>query len=105
MLQHYVFLKYRDGTDGTHVQTFCDRMLALRETIPGIHHLEIGRDELHDARSWDLVLIMRFESVTALRAYQSHAAHLAVMAFNAPFVASVASVDFSSSVQSSPTLA
>jgi hypothetical protein len=100
MLQHYVFLKYRDGTDGTHVQTFCERMLALRATIPAIQHLEIGIDELHDARSWDLVLIMRFESVQALRAYQTHAAHLAVMAFNAPFVASVASVDFSASVES-----
>ena len=99
MLQHYVFLKYRDGTDGMHVRAFCDRMLALRQTIPGIRHLEIGHDELHDARSWDLVLIMRFESVAALRAYQSHAAHLAVMAFNAPFVASVASVDFSAGIE------
>ena len=100
MLQHYVFLKYRDGTAATHVQTFCERMLALRATIPGIRHLEIGRDELHDSRSWDLVLIMKFESVQALRDYQSHAAHLAVMAFNEPFVASVASVDFSDSVRS-----
>jgi hypothetical protein len=100
MLQHYVFLKYRDGTSGTHVQAFCDRLLALRAAIPGILHLEIGLDELREARSWDLVLIMQFDSVEALRAYQSHAAHLAVMAFNEPFVASVASVDFSGSVQS-----
>ena len=100
MLQHYVFLKYRNGTDETHVQSFCERMLALRAAIPEIRHLEIGLDELHDARSWDLVLIMRFESVTALRSYQSHPAHLVVMAFNAPFVASVASVDFSASVAS-----
>ena len=100
MLQHYIFLKYRDGTSGTHVQTFCERMLALRAAIPGIRHLEIGLDELHDSRSWDLVLIMRFESVAVLRAYQSHAAHLAVMAFNEPFVASLASIDFSGSVES-----
>lgn len=100
MLQHYVFLKYRYGTDKTHVQSFCERMLALRAAIPVIRHLEIGLDELHDARSWDLVLIMRFESVAALRSYQSHTAHLAVMAFNQPFVASVASVDFSATVES-----
>jgi hypothetical protein len=100
MLQHFVFLKYREGTDRTHVQTFRERMLALRAAIPVIQRLEIGIDELHDARSWDLVLIMSFESVPALRTYQSHPAHLAVMAFNAPFVASVASVDFSDSVGS-----
>ena len=77
MLQHYVFLKYRDGTSDGHVAAFCERMLALRGTIGGIQHLEIGRDELHDARSWDLVLIMEFASVEALRAYQRHPDHLA----------------------------
>ena len=94
MLQHYVFLKYRDGTSDAHVVAFCERMVALRATIDGIQHLEIGRDELHDARSWDLVLIMVFASVEALRAYQRHPEHVAVMAFNDPFVANVASVDF-----------
>ena len=94
MLQHYVFLKYRDGTTDGHVAAFCERMVALRGTIDGIQHLEIGRDELHDARSWDLVLIMEFASTEALRAYQRHPDHQAVMAFNDPFVAKVASVDF-----------
>ena len=94
MLQHYVFLKYREGTSDGHVVAFCQRMFALRGTIDGIHRLDIGRDELHDARSWDLVLIMAFASTEALRSYQRHPNHLAVMAFNDPFVANVASVDF-----------
>ena len=96
MLHHYVFLKYRDGTSDDHVAAFCERLLALRGTIEGIEHLEIGRDELHDARSWDMVLIMRFASLDALRAYQRHPQHLAVMAFNAPFVTGLGSVDFTS---------
>jgi hypothetical protein len=94
MLQHYVFLKYRDGTPDGHVVAFCERMYALRGTISGIEHLDIGRDELHDARSWDLVLIMEFASTEALRAYQRHPDHLAVRAFNDPCVADMASVDF-----------
>ena len=94
MLQHYVFLKYRDGTPEQHVTAFCDRMRLLRGTVAGIQRLEIGRDELHDARSWDLVLIMEFTSVETLRTYQRDARHLAVMAFNEPFVAHVASIDF-----------
>jgi hypothetical protein len=94
MLRHYVFLKYRESASAGHVTSFCERMLALRDRIPGILHLEIGRDELHDARSWDLILIMEFASVDGLRAYQCHPDHLAVMAFNEPFVADVASVDF-----------
>ena len=99
MLQHYVFLKYREGTSDGHVVAFCQRMFALRGTIDGIHRLEIGRDELHDARSWDLVLIMEFASAEALRAYQRHPDHLAVRAFNDPFVADMASVDFTRAVR------
>jgi stress responsive alpha/beta barrel protein len=94
VLHHYVFLKYRGGTTEGHVVAFCERMFALRGTIGVIQHLEIGRDELHDARSWDLVLIMEFASAEALREYQRHPDHVAVMAFNDPFVANVASVDF-----------
>jgi hypothetical protein len=94
MLRHYVFLKYREETSDAHIAAFCEGMLALRSAIEGIQHLEIGRDELHDARSWDLVLIMAFASVTALRAYQRHPQHLELMAFNEPFVANLASVDF-----------
>ena len=99
MLQHYVFLKYRDGTTDGHIADFCGRMLALRGTISENQRLEIGRDELHDARSWDLVLIMEFASAEALRAYQRHPDHLAVRAFNDPFVADMASVDFTRAVR------
>jgi hypothetical protein len=94
MLQHYVFIKYRAGTAATHVDGFSARMLALRGVIAEIEYLEIGRDILHDARSWDLVLIMRFTSVEALRRYQQHPDHVKVMEFNQPCVEAVASVDF-----------
>lgn len=94
MLQHYVFLKYREGTTDGHIDAFCERMYALRGAIGEIEDLEIGRDEVQDERSWDLVLIMEFASVEALRAYQRHPDHLAVTSFNDPFVANVASVDF-----------
>jgi len=94
MLQHYVLIKYRKDVSEEHVAEFCRRMLALRGTIAGIDHLEIGRDILRDGRSWDLILIMRFASVPVLRTYQQHPDHQTLMAFNKPFVADVASVDF-----------
>jgi hypothetical protein len=94
MLQHYVLLRYQKSVSEEHIAEFCRRMLALRASIPGIEYLEIGRDILHDARSWDLILIMRFASVGVLRSYQQHPEHQKVMAFNQPFVADVASVDF-----------
>ena len=96
MLQHYILIKFRKGTSDEHIGEFCSRMLALRTTISGIGHLEIGRDILHDARSWDLILIMRFASTEALRSYQQHPEHRSLMAFNQPSVEDVASVDFES---------
>jgi hypothetical protein len=94
MLQHYILIKYQKSPSEEHIAEFRRRMLALRTSISSIEHLEIGRDILHDARSWDLILIMRFASVDALRSYQQHPEHQKVMAFNQPFVADVASVDF-----------
>ena len=93
MLQHYVLIKYKQGTSDEHIREFCRRMLALRTTISAIEHLEIGRDILRDARSWDVILIMRFASTEALRTYQKHPEHVGVMAFNQPSVADVASFD------------
>ena len=94
MLQHYILIKYQKSASDEHIAEFRRRMLALRTSIPGIEYMEIGCDILHDARSWDLILIMRFASIDALRRYQQHPEHQKVMAFNQPFVADVASVDF-----------
>ena len=94
MLHHYVFIKYANGTPNAHIEEFCARMEGLRTNVPGIEHLQIGRDMLHDARSWDLILIMRFVSIETLRRYQQHPEHVQLMAFNQPAVAQVGSVDF-----------
>lgn len=98
MLQHYVFIKYLEDAPSTHVVAFTERMLALKKTIPEILKMEIGRDILHDARSWDLILIMEFESIATLSAYQKHPEHQSLMVFNNPFVAEVGSVDFEKSL-------
>ena len=94
MLQHYVVIRYEKSVTDDHIAEFCKRMLALRTSIPDIQYLEIGRDILREARSWDLILIMRFASVAALCSYQQHPEHQKLMAFNQPFVANVATVDF-----------
>ncbi|MEY4640491.1 MAG: hypothetical protein RLZZ227_485 [Pseudomonadota bacterium] len=99
MLHHYVFIKYRAGTSDAHIAEFVKRTLALRSMIPEIEDLEIGRDMLHEARSWDLVLIMRFASVEALQRYQPHPEHVKVKEFNTPQVDSVASVDFAEALR------
>ncbi len=94
MLQHCVFIKYKTGTPESHVQIFCEKMLALPKLIPEILDLEIGQDEFHEERSWDLILIMRFESEDTLRTYQKHSEHVAAIQFNNPLVDKVGAIDF-----------
>ena len=48
---------------------------------------------------------MAFDSVAALRAYQAHPEHVALMNFNDRFVTDVASVDFSRTGPSLPSRA
>jgi len=93
MLQHYVFLKFHPGTSEAHVEEFCQRMLALRSRIACIEQLQVGRDVVRDARSWDLMLSLQFASLEALRQYQRHPEHQQVMAFNASALAAIGTVD------------
>ena len=94
MLRHFVFIKYKQGTSDAHIDEFLERTRALSESIPMLCDLEVGRDVLHTARSWDVMLAMRFNSLEELHEYQVHPAHQALMAFNNPQVADVGSVDF-----------
>ncbi|BFM51391.1 Dabb family protein [Marinomonas sp. THO17] len=94
MLQHYVFIKYQDNVPGAHINSFIEKMQALRHSIVEIKALHIGRDELKENRSWDLILDMQFDSLEDLRHYQSHPEHQAAMAFNSPHVADVGAIDF-----------
>jgi hypothetical protein len=94
MLRHFVFIKYKQGTSDAHIDEFIRMTRALPASIPTLRDLEVGRDVLHGARSWDVLLAMRFNSLEELREYQVHPAHQALMVFNDPQVAEVGSVDF-----------
>jgi hypothetical protein len=94
MLNHYIIIKYQAHTPEQHIDIFCQRMLALKLKIPEIISLDIGRDILCTERSWQLILIMQFESLNTLKIYQQHPEHQSLMEFNALHVADVAAVDF-----------
>jgi len=93
MLQHYVFIKYQESTSDEHIQAFKDKMLALKNTIKEIKRIEVSIDELHEERSWDVVLNMQFDSLEDLRIYQMHPDHVAVVQFNGPKVAQAGALD------------
>lgn len=94
MVHHYVMLKFKENTPADHISAFVSKMLVLSENIDAVASLQMGRDELREARSWDLILDMRFRCYKDLETYRQHPEHIAVMQFNDPFVNSIAVVDF-----------
>ena len=98
MVHHYVMLKYKNETPEDHISAFTSKMRALGETIDTIASLKIGRDELREGRSWDLIMDMRFRGYDDLQTYRHHPEHVALMRFNDPFVSDIAAVDFTDSM-------
>ena len=94
MLEHYVFIRFKQDTPQTHVDEFCQRILALPNTINELHEVQIGHDIVREARSWDLMIRLHVDDIDALIRYQVHPDHQAVVQFNAPFVADIGVIDF-----------
>ncbi len=93
MITHIVLFKFKDRSN---VEKSRDVLLGMRGKIPLLRHLEVGMDVLHSERSYDIVLITRFDSMDDLKAYQVHPIHLEVAKYiNSVKEASIA-VDYES---------
>ncbi len=82
MIKHIVMWNFADEAGGsdkaTNLRTVQERLLALKQVVPGVITLEpvIPADPFE--HSYDLVLYSEFESADALRAYATHPDHVAV---------------------------
>lgn len=94
MLHHMVMIKVSDGTPDDHLQAFRERVLAMPETISEIQAIDVHLDELHTARSWDVLLHVQFENRDALQAYLVHPDHQAAVAFNQAYQTAIAVLDY-----------
>ncbi|HOU91293.1 MAG TPA: Dabb family protein [Polyangiaceae bacterium] len=92
MFTHVVLFKLVDPV--ADVERVRQGLLALRDEIPGILGLEVGVDVLRQERSYDVALIVRFDSRAAHDAYQAHPAHRAFAELLRPLRSHVAAVDF-----------
>lgn len=98
MVTHIVAWRLKDSalgqTKAENARRMQAQLEALRGRIPGLRHLEVGRDFSATENSSDLVLLTRFESRAALAAYQVHPEHQAVAAFVSLVAAERRLVDF-----------
>lgn len=99
MIIHIVFWQlhaFAEGNDrASNAQLLKQKLEAMRNTVAGLHRLDVGLDIIGDDNAADVALYTEFEDQESLAAYQAHADHVAMK----PFVAAIRSerrvVDYS----------
>ncbi len=74
MITHLVSFKLLDSAP-ENVAATREKLLSMQGEIPQLRYLEVGVDKLRTARSFDLVLITRFDSWEDYDGYQNHPYH------------------------------
>ncbi len=74
---HLVMFRLEDPEDAPHVKNM---LLAMQGRIPQLRYIEVGIDDAPSPRSAHVVLVTRFDSPEALRAYETHPHHVEVVA-------------------------
>lgn len=79
MICHIVFWKFLDHAENhtkeENMDIVKERLTALIPIIPQIRSFKIGKDVLHSDMSYDMALIMEFDSLSDLDLYKNHPEH------------------------------
>ncbi|HEU5348136.1 MAG TPA: Dabb family protein [Ktedonobacterales bacterium] len=94
MIRHVVAVKLRNAVTEDERDRWMDSVRHLANEIPVVRNLTIGSDVLHLPRSYDVALVVDFESQEALLTYERHPAHVAVAAVSRSLADNMVSVDF-----------
>lgn len=92
MLTHIVFFKLHDRKN-------LDEVKKVLQSIDGnvdfARKVKVGCDVVHSQRAYDIALIIKFDSLKDMEAYQVHPYHVdVVMKKTKDFIEKSASVDF-----------
>jgi len=74
MVTHIVLFKLKD-TSNASIRAAQEKLLGMEGRVEMLRHLEVGLDAVHSARSYDIALVTRFDSLADLQAYQVHPYH------------------------------
>lgn len=95
MVKHIVFWKVNEEFDKE--TTFLEikgRLESLAGNIPGLAHIEVGRDFSNSPVAFDVALYSTLESKEALDKYQVHPLHEAVKEYIGTVTTERAVVDY-----------
>ena len=92
MIKHIVFTKFENADEQAPIAS--EMLLALKEKIPQIRSIETGRDFKRSERSFDLALIVTFDTKEDLEIYDHHPEHEKARAYIKAHRTGTATVDF-----------
>ena len=94
MLHHVVCMRFADGVTDAQIQAIHEGLAALPASIPELKSLDLGRDVVKGERSFDFALVAVFEDLDAMKRYQVHPDHQAVLTLIRAATQQVVAVDF-----------
>lgn len=94
MIRHIVFLKFKPETTQDRIAAIEQGLSALPAVIPEIKEYDFGRDMVGSERSYDFALVSSFADMDAMKRYQVHPDHQAVLVKIKDACASILAVDY-----------
>lgn len=98
MLKHIVMWKFKDAFAGKTKEELMEEqraaLLALPAKIDLIRGMEVGKDTVHGANSFDMALVSEFDSRDDMLAYRAHPDHVAVSKRMKEYVTDRVCIDF-----------
>ena len=76
MVKHVVCFKLNDGESPEKAK---EVLLGMEKNVPTVRGIEVGIDELHSARSYDVMLTVLVDNFDALKEYQQDKYHCEVV--------------------------
>ncbi|MFD0586620.1 Dabb family protein [Paenibacillus sp. GCM10027627] len=95
MITHIVCFKLKDRSEES-IERTAAVLRDMEGKIDELKFIEVGVDVLRSERSYDIVLITKFDSMAGLEAYQVHPVHKKVIEHMQEARDASASVDFES---------
>ncbi len=95
MITHVVTFKFRDGSRA-HLDHCTALIESMRDRVPSLRSLTVGRNVVDVPNAHHLVLIATFDDVVGLEEYQEHPVHTEVVAYLRQHREASASVDYES---------
>ena len=81
MIRHVVMWKFKEEGKAENMEHAKEILYALRSVIGEIRRMEIGFDVSKTDMSYDMMLLTEFDSLSDLKTYAVHPAHLKVSEF------------------------